>query len=67
MCGASLDWRICCMAASILYESLEESSEDMNATFISKPSIAQPRVTCLWLVHVAFGAMNGTVSGRTIG
>jgi hypothetical protein len=39
----------------------------MNATFISKPTSARPRVACLWLVHVAFGAMDAAVSGRTIG
>lgn len=39
----------------------------MNPTRISKPSTARPRVACLWLAHVAFGAMDGTVSGRAIG
>jgi hypothetical protein len=39
----------------------------MNRTFISKPSVAQPRVACHWLVRVESGAMDGTVSGRTIG
>jgi hypothetical protein len=42
-------------------------SRDMNRTFISKPTIAQPRVSCLWLGHADSGAMVGTVSGRTIG
>jgi hypothetical protein len=39
----------------------------MDRTFISKPFTAQPRVACHWLVRVASGAMDGTVSGRTIG
>jgi hypothetical protein len=63
----SLDRRICCMAASGLYESPRAFPEDMNQTFISKPFTARPRVACLWLVHVTSGAMDGTVSGRAIG
>jgi len=39
----------------------------MERTFISKPTSAQPRVACHWLVHTAFGAMDAAVSGRTIG
>jgi len=39
----------------------------MNRTFISKPTTALPRVSCLWQRHADFGAMEGTVSGRTIG
>jgi hypothetical protein len=39
----------------------------MDRAFISKPTPAQPRVSCLWLGHADFGAMVGTVSGRTIG
>jgi len=35
----------------------------MNRTFISKPFTAQPRVACLWLVHVVSGAMDDTVIG----
>jgi hypothetical protein len=39
----------------------------MNQAFISKPTVAQVRVSGHWLGHVAFGAMDGTVSGRAIG
>lgn len=39
----------------------------MEQAFISKPSCALPRVTGHWLVRVALGAMDGTVSGRAIG
>ena len=39
----------------------------MDQTFISKPTFALPRVPGLWLVHADSGAMEGTVSGRTIG
>jgi hypothetical protein len=39
----------------------------MEQTFISKPTSAQPRVSCLWLGHADFGAMDAAVSGRTIG
>jgi hypothetical protein len=39
----------------------------MEQTFISKPTFARPRVSGLWLDHAAVGAMDGTVSGRTIG
>jgi hypothetical protein len=39
----------------------------MNQAFISKPTSALPRVACPWLVHVRVGAMDATVSGRTIG
>jgi len=39
----------------------------MNQAFISKPTFARARVSGLWLDHVAFGAMDGTVSGRAIG
>jgi hypothetical protein len=39
----------------------------MNQAFISKPTVALPRVSGLWLVHAVLGAMDGTISGRAIG
>jgi len=45
----------------------ESFSRDMEQTFISKPTFARPRVSGFWLDHAAVVAMDGTVSGRTIG
>lgn len=39
----------------------------MKQAFISKPTPAPVRVSSLWLVHADAGAVDGTVSGRTIG
>jgi hypothetical protein len=39
----------------------------MDKAFISKPTAAATRVACLWQRHGAFAAMDGSVSGRTIG
>lgn len=50
-----------------LVSTRENVANRMNQPCISKPTDARVRVARLWLVHVAFGAMDGTVSGRAFG